>query len=184
MHLDPGVESAVQTSWVGVGVFTGLRVPRCPTHLALHPEVCLAGAGMVLGHRRGSGPRAVGGGGNIGDQPGGERLDSCTSALHLDHLQVLSAGPWAHLATTQTWPALEREACVAGAPPLHLPLEDSLGQGHADALPRLTLRDSGDTEVRRGKDWPRTSEVCGVRGAELVSSPRPASIPPWGSPWE
>ena len=120
----------------------------------------------------------------MGDQPGGERLDSCTSASPLDHPQVLSAGPWAYLAMTQTRLTLEREACVPGAPPIYLPPGASLGQGHADALPRLTLRDRGDTEVRRDKDWPRTSEVCIVQGAGLVSNPRPASSPTWGSPWE
>lgn len=83
----------------GVGVVTGHRVPRCPTHLASHPEACLARAGVVLRLRRGLVPRAVGRGENVGDQPGGERFDSCTSPVRLDHLQVLSAGPWPHLAS-------------------------------------------------------------------------------------
>ena len=85
----------------GVGIVTGHLVPRCPTHLASHREACLAGAGVVLRLRRGLVPRAVGRGGNMADQPGGERLDSCTSPVRLDHLQVLSAGPWPNLASAR-----------------------------------------------------------------------------------
>ena len=102
----------------GMGVVTGRRVPRCPTHLASHPEACLDAFGAEERFGSQSSWRRW--------EHGGPARRGVIRFMHVSVTSGSSTGAGCRSLGTRghptTQPAPGRETCVPRAPPLHLPL--------------------------------------------------------------
>lgn len=165
IERDPGRDSEFQASWLGV--LGDLCIPRCPTRLALHPELCFPGwARFWCSADFGATEHLA-----VVREHGGPVRDSAMGRVHI-HRKAGSCYTssvlvsCAHLALSE-W----RSVCLG-----HLSSTSTYPwrNGQAQAFLCPTLRDSWEPGVKRGRDWPWTNDGYRVQGAELPSSPRHA----------
>ena len=158
----------------GWGVFSDFCIPRCPPHLALHPEACRPGRAWLQGlvDFGATEQLAV-----VRERGGPVRC----GAMGLVHIRR-RAGSWyrccgqvvcAHLAMTHLLPlSVGRPVCL-----VHLSPTYPWRSGHVQAFPCPTLRDSwepGSREAGTGPGQMRGAESKEQGCSPVLGQPQPS----------